>query len=216
MHQLPVPKSPALPIPPKEYDTLQQDQVHNALRLYFNRLDTLNSTLLGTTGGSYLNFPHAAVSLTGTATAAAINTAYQIDLSTADQLNGITLDAAGGLKTTFDGVYNYQFSLQLTNSDTQIHDVAVWLRRQNGSIADVPLTASYASVPNRHGGVDGAIVLAANFYVSLPADDIVSLWWSTTSTQVTLSTIAAKTTPYVAPASPAAVVTLSFVSTLPI
>lgn len=216
MHQLPVPKSPALPLPPKEYDTLQQDQVHNALRLYFNRLDTLNSTLLGTTGGAFLNFPYAAVSLTTSYTAPLANTAYQIDLSTEDQLNGVTLDAAGGLKAPFEGVYNYQFSVQLNNADTQIHDVVLWLRKANGSIADIPLTASHVSVPNRHGGVDGTLVLAANFYVALTSDETVSLWWATSNTLVTLKTIAATTTPYVAPASPAAVVTLTFVSTLPI
>ena len=35
-------RSPALPIPPINYDKMQQDQFENALRLYFNRLDQYN------------------------------------------------------------------------------------------------------------------------------------------------------------------------------
>jgi hypothetical protein len=35
-------RSPALPIPPNEYDRSQQDQFENVLRLYFNRLDQYN------------------------------------------------------------------------------------------------------------------------------------------------------------------------------
>ena len=35
-------RSPALPIPPINYEKAQQDQFENALRLYFNRLDNYN------------------------------------------------------------------------------------------------------------------------------------------------------------------------------
>jgi hypothetical protein len=35
-------RSPAQPLPTKEYDVSQQDQFQNALRLYFNRLDQYN------------------------------------------------------------------------------------------------------------------------------------------------------------------------------
>lgn len=35
-------KAPALPLSPADYTQAQQDQVLNALRLYFNRLDNFN------------------------------------------------------------------------------------------------------------------------------------------------------------------------------
>ena len=35
-------RAPALPIQPSEYSQRQQDQFQNALRLYFNKLDTFN------------------------------------------------------------------------------------------------------------------------------------------------------------------------------
>jgi hypothetical protein len=64
--------------------------------------------------------------------------------------------------------------------------------------------------------VDGALIVAANFIVDLQPDETVSMWWAVSNTQVSLKGIAAKTTPYVAPLSPAAVATLRFVSTLSI
>lgn len=36
-------RAPALPVPPVAYDLAQQLQLTNALRLYFNRLDTYNA-----------------------------------------------------------------------------------------------------------------------------------------------------------------------------
>ena len=35
-------RAPSLPIPTNEYSQKQQDQFQNALRLYFNRIDTFN------------------------------------------------------------------------------------------------------------------------------------------------------------------------------
>ena len=35
-------RAPSLPIPTTDYEQKQQDQFQNALRLYFNRLDTFN------------------------------------------------------------------------------------------------------------------------------------------------------------------------------
>lgn len=36
-------RAPALPVPPVDYELAQQLQLTNALRLYFNRLDTYNA-----------------------------------------------------------------------------------------------------------------------------------------------------------------------------
>ena len=35
-------RAPSLPLQPEEYDRGQMEQFHNALRLYFNRLDQYN------------------------------------------------------------------------------------------------------------------------------------------------------------------------------
>jgi hypothetical protein len=72
------PAVPNLPLAPVGYERQYQDQLNNALRLYFNQLNNLNSVLIGSTGGAFLQFPNGAwhqdgyntlaVSLTNTST----------------------------------------------------------------------------------------------------------------------------------------------------
>jgi hypothetical protein len=50
-------RAPSLPIPSDEYDRLQQNQLSNALRLYFNRLDDYNSQASIIPSGTTANRP---------------------------------------------------------------------------------------------------------------------------------------------------------------
>jgi hypothetical protein len=54
------PKAPNLPIAPVEYAQQYQDQVLNALRLYFNQIDNFAQPFTASTGGSLLQFPNGA------------------------------------------------------------------------------------------------------------------------------------------------------------
>jgi hypothetical protein len=114
-----------------------------------------------------------------------------------------------GSRITFahSGVYSLTFSIQFTNADNQIHDANVWLRKNDsGSTGDIPDTDSKFSVINSHGGVHGNIIGTVNFVMPFVAGDFVELVWATTSTQVTLETIAAGTSP-VSPRVPSVVFT---------
>jgi hypothetical protein len=105
------------------------------------------------------------------------------------------------------GVYSLTFSIQFTNSDTQIHDANVWLRKNNaGSSGDIPDTDSKFSVINSHGGVHGNVIGTVNFVIPFVAGDYVELIWATSSTQVSLESIAAGTSP-VSPRIPSVVFT---------
>jgi hypothetical protein len=106
------------------------------------------------------------------------------------------------------GVYNIQFSVQFTNTDTQIHDTDIWLRR-NG--VDVDNSNSQFSVPNKHGGVDGHLIAALNFFVQVAVDDYIELIWATQSNSVTIDYLPAQTSP-TRPATPSVVVTAARVS----
>lgn len=134
---------------------------------------------------------------TTTQTAASANTPYSIGLNSYDAANnGISI--VSGSRVTFAnaGVYSLTFSIQFTNADTQIHDANVWLRKNDsGSTGDVPDTDSKFSVINSHGGVHGNVIGTVNFVLTLAAGDFIELVWATTSTQVTLETIAAGTSP---------------------
>jgi hypothetical protein len=50
-------RAPSLPIPTFEYSQKQQDQFANALRLYFNRLDTFNLNVTIPNFGTSANRP---------------------------------------------------------------------------------------------------------------------------------------------------------------
>ena len=64
------PKAPNLPIGPVEYEQRYQDQFSNVLRLYFNQLDNVMQSLLGSGegGGRYIRFPYGSFHQDGTTT----------------------------------------------------------------------------------------------------------------------------------------------------
>ena len=206
------PAVPNLPLGPEQYERRYQDQHSNVLRLYFNQLRNSLGLLLGRLGGQYLENPYIAASNTVDHTLATINTPTLVTFDSADFEVGGYVAPNDGFHVTQGGIYNYAFSIQFENADTQIHDAYVWLRI-NG--VDAPWTGSFASITSRHGGVNGYNIVAANFFVRLNADDYVEMWWAANSTQISMRAIPATTSPYARPGSPSVVATLSFVSALP-
>lgn len=202
--------NPSLPLPGKQYDSQYQDQLNNVLRLYFNRLGaSFNGLLDPTYGGEALYFPHAAFHSTQTQTVSAANTPTLITFNNTDFASGIRYVAGDGLHFDTAGIFNLAFSIQVTNYDTQAHDVYIWIR-YNGS--DYPYSASAATVSGTHGGLAGKNVVAANFFGQSAAGGYVELWWAADSTQVKLETLAPTTSPFAMPGSPSVVTTISFVS----
>ena len=111
----------------------------------------------------------------------------------------------------YSGIYNIQFSLQFTNTDSQIHDIDIWFKQND---VDIPYSNSQFSVPNKHGSEDGHLIAALNFIVEVQANDVVEIVWHTTNSTVFIETIDAATSP-VRPVTPSAIATVTFVSELP-
>lgn len=210
-------KAPNLPIPPVDYDQGQQSQLNNALRLYFNQIDTAYWD------GTKVVNTYAAIQDDTDQFAAANNTPAQITFSTTDFINEMEHVVNDGLKVKYSGIYNLQFSVQFANSDTQIHDAIVWLKKKAsgaGSSSNIAGTGSKFSVPNKHGGINGHLIAAVNFYVQLEALDAVELWWqgdvvansAGTINGIYLENFAAAGS---VPAIPSVVLTLTYVSALP-
>lgn len=200
---------PALPLAREQYDRPYQDQLNNVLRLYFEKLNTNLNNLTNTTGGRHLQFPYAAIQRTTDKTFTA-DTATQITFDQNDYLNGCANDGTDGIAVSYSGLYNYQFSVQFKNTDTQIHTAWVWLRVNN---VDVPGTASKFDIISSHGGTPGYVIGAANFYVDLVAGDTVEMWAAVSNVAVTFEAEAAQTSPFAHPSIPSVVATLTFVST---
>lgn len=205
------PAAPNIPLAPTAYERLFQDQMSNVLRLYFNRLSANLQAISGAIGGKYLSFPYAAIQRTTNKTFTA-NTATQITFDQNDFLSGCSNSGLDGIVVSQSGIYNYQFSVQFENSDTQVHSAWIWLKI-NG--INVPGTASKFDIISSHGGIHGFVIAACNFYVQLQADDTVEMWAAVDNTGVSMTAAAAQTSPFSMPAIPSVVATLSFLSTLP-
>ena len=141
-------------------------------------------------------------------TLTAANTAYAMTLDTTDYSNGISLSNSSRVNVKNAGVYNFQWSGQFQNTDTQEHDVSVWLRK-NGT--DVIGSTGLIGVPSSHGGIDGHTIIGWNYFLQLAANDYIELWWSAPSTNVSLQFYAAGTSP-TRPTTASVIATMNFVS----
>ena len=166
-----------------------------------------------------MQFPYAAVQRT-TDKIFTSNTATEVTFNKNDFLSDCTNPGTNGITVNTAGIYNYQFSIQFANTDTQIHTAYVWLRVNN---VDVPGTGSKWDITSKHGSSDGYVVAAANFYVQLQAGDYVSLYAAVdqaynsglATAGIYMEAYAAQTSPFAMPSIPSVVATLSFVSRLP-
>ena len=110
-----------------------------------------------------------------------------------------------------DGIYNIQFSAQFTNTDTQAHDVDVWLKKNDVNVTD---SNTLYTIPSSHGGVPGRLGVALNYFVSLTTTDYLELVWHTSDSAVFIEYIDPQTAP-IRPAAPSVILTVAFVSNLP-
>lgn len=211
--QITTPAQPNLGTPGIAYDERFFTQSFGGLNVYFAKLTALFSALFGPRGGKWINNPYGAFQDTTDQTATA-NTATVMTFNTTDFSNGITVASGSKLTVAQSGIYNLQFSVQFENSDTQDHDVSIWLRQDAaGAGTDIAGSNGLVSVPSSHGGVPGHIIIGWNYFVTLDANDFVEIWWSTTSTQVTIQAYAAGTSP-TRPSTASVVATMTFVSNL--
>jgi hypothetical protein len=157
--------------------------------------------------------PYGAFQDTTDQTIASTTTAYQMTFDTTDSSNGVSVVTSGGkasrLTVANAGTYNIQWSGQFNNTDTQLHDVSVWLRK-NGT--DIAGSTGLISIPNSHGGVDGHTIAGWNYFVDMAANDYIELMWSATNTAVSLQFYAAGTSP-TRPTTASVIATLSYVNT---
>jgi hypothetical protein len=218
-------RAPALPLPPINYEQAQQDQFQNALRLYFNRLDNFLSELSGNQGGGLIGFPYISASDSTDQLATASNTPTVVTWNTLESGNGFTLNAPGSATALVSGIYKITYSLQLTNTDNAAHDAAVWLKVDTGAgFVDVPRSTTLFTVPARKSaGVFSYVCAYSEVVFTLNAGDEMELYWATNQAYDTspatdgvyIEAIAAQTSPYVRPATPSALGSITFVSAIP-
>ena len=213
-------KAPNLPMAPGQYAPQYQEQLTNALRLYFAQIDNATGAAFGVDGGKYLQNPHIAASANADQFALGDNTPTLVAWDAVESISGFTLDPSGYAQADQSGVYKIDYSLQLANTDNAQHDVFVWLQ-VNGTL--VVGSSSRFTVPARKSaGVFGFTVAYSSIEFEIVKDDQIRLWWATEKAATSGGTlgvfmdyIAAQTSPYPRPSNPSAVGSINFVSRLP-
>ena len=221
LRRLEAPASPNLPIAPVQYGHQHFDILNNVFRLYFNRLDQVLKALFGLNGGKYLQNPHIAASDSTNQYATGNNTPTVVKWDTLEAGSGFTLQAPGSAYPAQTGVYKITYSLEFANSANAVHDAVVWLRIDG---VDVPNSATYFSIPARKSaGVPSYVCGYSEITFVIQAESVVELVWATDLAYSTTGPIdgvymhadGAQTVPYVRPAIPSAVGSITFVSALP-
>jgi len=203
------PAAPNLPVAPNDWDARFQNQFANALRLYFNRLSSDLQQLSGSQGGQRLSFPYGSFSSSATQNIAVVTNAYVVQLDTTVFGNGVSLVDGSKIRVDREGIYNLQFSIQLSSDDNQPQDSDIWLR-QNGT--DVPGSNSrFGLGAHKNPGNPSHLIAALNVFASMNVGDYLQLAWSATSTNISIADYAAGTGP-TRPAIPSVITTLSFIS----
>lgn len=136
---------------------------------------TISSTGLGTATRYY-----GAYSDTTTQSCPGIGVSTKMILNSVDGQSGFTLESGSRITSTYGGVYNTQFSVQLDKPSGATGHIWIWLRK-NGS--DLPYTNSVVAVQ----GTNAETVAAWNFIVNLNANDYIEYMWMVDDTEVQLT-----------------------------
>ena len=209
-------KAPALPFAPVQYDRGYSDTTHNILRQYFNTLDNVTGQLLSNGGGRFLSFPHISARDETDQYATATDTATKVLWDTLESGLDFTLNPNSTATPNDTGVYKIDYRLQFLNTATQIHEAFVWL--EVGGV-NVPGSGSIFSVPNSHGGVDGALVAYSSVTFAITGGEDIALYWATNlaatsggGNGVYLHASPAQVSPFVMPSISSATGSIVFVS----
>lgn len=206
------PVAPRLPAATVEWDHRFMEQYSNALRLYFNQLDSTLGTMLSGEGGAFLNFPYGAFYDTTDQTAVSTTVAYPITLNSTSYSNGVSVQSGSRITFSVEARYNIQFSVQLTNDDNAPQDIDIWFRK-NG--VDIPASNSrFGLAPRKSAGDPYHTVATVNLIETFEANQYVEVIWCTTNVAARIEYYAAGTSP-TRPAIPSVILTATFVSSVP-
>jgi len=205
MAQINPSRAPNLPLAPAQYAKSQQDQFANTLRLYFNQVDTAVGAVIGKFGGQYIDRPNGL--FFSTADQAGALTATPIEFENTYLSNGIKVNAGteSRIYVEVGGIYNFQFSGQLTSTNSSAKQVYIWIVRDGTPIG-------YSTHQYTISGSGTNAELNWNFNIDLQAGSYMEFEWAGTDTTVTLEATAA-TPPH--PGIPSTVVAVSYVAPLP-
>jgi hypothetical protein len=206
--QLENPAPPALVNAPVRYEQMSFAQNNKLLRTFFLKISNIFNNLLGPAGSRYIDRPNGLFFSIVDQTLATADTATPIEFEVTYLNNGVEVNSGteSRIYVTYDGVYNFQFSGQLTSTNSSSKVVYVWIVRNGTDIG-------YSTHAYTISGSGTELEIAWNFNIDLQAGDYIEFEWASADTAVELSATAA-TTPH--PGISSAVVAVSYVAPLPV
>ena len=173
-------------------NTIQEDRVVKWQNGMF-RLDTVTG-IEDLTYGSFSD--------TTNQTANLANTAYEVSFNTTDASKEHYIRNNTEIVSNTTGTYNYAFSMQITSSSSSLHNIYIWIRKNN---TDIPNTATILSLSSNKQFV----VAAWNFFVDMNAGDHLHLMWAVDDTRISIVAPAAT---LFCPAVPSVILTVNEIS----
>ena len=227
-------RAPALPLPSPQYDVRQQNELNRALRLYFNRLDSLSpneaqsysanqfigGTFVGTgitgtriTGfGNGIEFPYAMLMSDADQTNAGITSENLLTYNQVVLSSGVRVLNNSQIHFAYPGQYLVTFTLQVTNRGNTAAEFEVWAKNSG---TNYPLSNTRFDVPVRKSStIWSHIVPAITGIFTVNQNEYLEIAWWSDSIDVYLENYAAGTSP-TRPAIPSVILTISWVAALP-
>ncbi len=215
MSRLDSPVNPRLPDPnPGTESAGYLAGLLSVLRLYFNRITSIFQLLLGPSGGSFLQNPHAMLMSDQDQSNPSITGANQLTFNQPVITQGVRVENTDEIWFEKSGQYLVTFSLQVSNRSNAVQEFEVWAG-YNGT--NYPLSNTRFDIPARKSVSIWAHivpVITGIFTVANPQTEYLTIKWWASSTDVFLEHYPAGTSP-TRPEIPSVILTVNFVSRLP-
>jgi len=145
---------------------------------------------------------------TTTQSIASTTAEYAVTFSSTSLSKGVAVQSNSRIVVSAEGVYNFQFSAQLQNTNIADNDVDIWFKKNGVVIAN---SNTIVTVPSSHGGTPGHCVPSWNFFLDMNRNDYFEIFWHADSLLVSMPSYAAAITP-TRPATPSVILTANLVS----
>ena len=164
--------------------------------------------------GRWLETPYNQFQSDQDQTAVNVATAYALTLNQDDFPNGITLVSNSQITVSDEGIYLFNFSIQVKNTTNDRQDIDIWFRKNGTNIA--ASNSRFSIAARKSSGDPSHLVATTPFMFDLAANDYIEIMWRVTDIGVSIEHFPAVTavpgvTPAI-PATPSAIVTVQFIS----
>lgn len=199
-------RAPFFPYAKEQFSREEMDYFINMLRQYFIQNDRFTGSLIDNSGGAYLDFPNALFFDTADQTIAVADTAYPVRFNQTYLGNGIQLENSGTeIHVDRAGIYNFQFSGQLTSTNASSKTIYLWLKRSGTNI-------TYSTHLYTLSGSGTHLSINWNFNIDVAENQNLQIMWAASATTVQLDAVA-PTAPH--PGSSSAVLAINYISRAP-